>query len=62
MCWANSMHKDRAAIEQLLETSDEARALVEELRMATTMLKDEFAGRIAGGVECGPACRDTCGS
>jgi Ca-activated chloride channel homolog len=37
--------KDRAEIEQLLETSAEARALVDELQMATTMLKDEFTGQ-----------------
>src|SRR5690349_17563154 len=34
-----------AAIQELLETSAEARALVEELRMATTMLKEEFAAQ-----------------
>src|SRR5439155_4040483 len=37
--------KERASIEELLETSAEARALVEELRIATTMLKDELAGQ-----------------
>jgi len=37
--------KDRAEIEQLLETSAEARGLVNELRMATAMLKDEFASQ-----------------
>jgi len=35
---------ERASIEELLETSVEARAFVEELRTATTMLKDELAG------------------
>ena len=38
--------EDRAAIERLLESSDEARALVEELRMATTVLKDELTAQI----------------
>ena len=41
--------EDRVAIEELLETSAEARALVEELRIATTMLKDEEVLRIAPG-------------
>jgi hypothetical protein len=34
---------ERVEIEQLLETSDEARGLVEELSMATMSLKDELA-------------------
>ena len=38
--------EDRAAIERLLEFSDEARALVEELRMATTILKDELTAQM----------------
>src|SRR5439155_22415794 len=37
--------KERASIEELLETSAEARAFVEELPIATTMLKDELAGQ-----------------
>ena len=32
--------QDRAAIERLLESSDEARALVEELRMADDNFKE----------------------
>ena len=35
--------EERAEIEQLLATSDEARALVEELTVATASLKDEMA-------------------
>jgi Ca-activated chloride channel homolog len=35
--------QERATIEQMLESSSEARALVDELRVATTMLKDELA-------------------
>ncbi len=38
--------EDRAAIERLLESSGEARALVEELRMATTVLKDELTAQM----------------
>ena len=34
---------ERAEVEALLESSAEARAFVEELRMASTLLKDELA-------------------
>ena len=34
---------ERAEIERLLETSDEARALVEELTLATTSMKEELS-------------------
>jgi Ca-activated chloride channel homolog len=36
---------DRTAMDALVETSPEAQALVEELRMATMMLKDELAAQ-----------------
>ena len=48
--------EDRVAIEELLETSAEARALVEELRIATTMLKDELA--VQSSVALSKAQRD----
>src|SRR5688500_11521504 len=37
--------QEREEIERVLECSEEARALVDELRIATTMLKDELAGQ-----------------
>src|SRR5687768_7977547 len=38
--------QDRAEIERLMATSEEARTLVEELRFATTILKDQLTGDV----------------
>jgi Ca-activated chloride channel family protein len=49
-------HEDRAAMEQLLQTDEEAQAFVEELRLATTMLKEELAQ--VPSMALGPEQRD----
>jgi Ca-activated chloride channel homolog len=45
--------KERATIEEQIETSAEARAFVEELRIATSILKDELAARAPGALNAG---------
>src|SRR5262245_3137384 len=42
--------EESKAIEELLETSAEARALIDDLRIATTMLKDELAAESSVGL------------
>ena len=49
-------HEDRAAMEQLLQTDEEALAFVEELRLAATMLKEELAA--VPSVALGPEQRN----